>query len=70
MQREYSFKYEGAMGANYQHMAAYFRKFHANFKSKCTRLFKGMNPTIKPDTELVFEGNFESGNLDTVIKIG
>jgi hypothetical protein len=70
MQRSYSFKYEGSMGANYQHMAAYFRKFHSNFKSKNTRIFKGMNPTIKAGSELIFDSNFESGNLDTVVKIG
>lgn len=58
------------MGGNYQHMAAYFRKFHANFKSKNTRIFRGMNPTIKAGDELTFESNFESGNLDTVVKVG
>ena len=70
IQRNYPFKYEGAMGSNYQHMAAYFRKFHANFKSKYTRIFKGMNPTMKSENELTFESNFEGGNLDSVIKIG
>jgi cytosolic carboxypeptidase protein 2/3 len=69
MQRKYPFKHEGAMGANYQHMGPYFRKFHANFKSKTTRIFRGMNPTIKPSTELHFDSNFESGNLDTVIRV-
>ena len=69
MQRNYNFKYEGAMGSNYQHMGAYFRKFHSHFKSKHTRIFKGMNPTIKSGTELFFDSNFEGGNLDTVIKL-
>lgn len=50
-------------------MAAYFRKFHANFKSKHTRIFRGMNPTIKDNTELTFDSNFESGNLDAVIRV-
>lgn len=36
----------GVINSNYLHMAAYFRKFHANFKSKSSRIFKGMNPTI------------------------
>lgn len=31
-------------------MAAYFRKFHSNFKSKSTRIFKGMNPTLPKDS--------------------
>lgn len=69
MERTYSFKYEGSINSNYYHMAAYFRKFHANFKSKNSRIFKGMNPTIKQGTELTFESNFESGNLDAVIKV-
>lgn len=53
-------------------MAAYFRKFHANFKSKksSSRIFSGMNPTIKAGDELIFDSNFESGNLDAVIKVG
>lgn len=53
-------------------MAAYFKKFHANFKPKNTtgRLFKGMNPTIKPSEEICFDSQFESGNLDTAIKVG
>ena len=51
-------------------MAAYFRKFHANFKSKSpARLFKGMNPTIKAGDEIIFDSNFESGNLDAAIKV-
>lgn len=52
-------------------MAAYFRKFHSNFKSKKnnSRLFKGMNPTIKNSEELIFDSSFESGNLDTVVKV-
>jgi hypothetical protein len=54
MPRGYSFKYESSINSNYQHMAAYFRKFHSNFKSKNTRIFKGMNPTIKENTELIF----------------
>ncbi len=70
MIRKYTFKYEGSIGSNYQHMAAFFRKFHSNFKSKNTRIFRGMNPTIKAGTELIFESNFEGGNLDTVIKVG
>lgn len=37
---------KGIVSSNYLHMAAYFRKFHSNFKSKSTRIFKGMNPTI------------------------
>jgi hypothetical protein len=28
-----------------------------------------MNPTIKASEEVIFDGNFESGNLDTVIKV-
>lgn len=50
-------------------MAAYFRKFHANFKSKHSRIFRGMNPTLKDNSELTFDSNFESGNLDAVIKV-
>jgi hypothetical protein len=50
-------------------MAAYFRKFHANFKSKVSRIFKGMNPTIPKNEELIFDSLFESGNLDACIKI-
>ena len=51
-------------------MAAYFRKFHSNFKSQTTgRLFKGMNPTLKPTEEVIFDSNFESGNLDAAIKV-
>jgi hypothetical protein len=52
-------------------MAAYFRKFHSNFKSKKStlRIFSGMNPTIKPNTELIFDSGFESGNLDVAIKV-
>jgi hypothetical protein len=47
MRRHYLFKHEGALSSNYQHMAAYFRKFHSNFKPKHTPPFRGMNPTIK-----------------------
>jgi hypothetical protein len=36
----------GIVNSNYLHLAAYFRKFHSNFKSKSTRIFKGMNPTL------------------------
>lgn len=51
-------------------MAAYFRKFHANFKTKSpVRLFKGMNPTIKAGDEIIFDSHFESGNLDAAIKV-
>jgi len=70
MKHKYRFKYESMVLSNFSQMAAYFRKFHANFKSKkaAGRLFKGMNPTIKAD-ELIFDSNFESGNLDAVIKV-
>lgn len=70
MKHKYRFKYESMVLSNFSQMAAYFRKFHANFKSKkaAGRLFKGMNPTIKTD-ELIFDSNFESGNLDAVIKV-
>ena len=34
------------------------------------RLFKGMNPTLKSSEEIIFNSNFESGNLDAVIKVG
>ena len=71
MRREYPFKHDAATSTNYSHMAAYFRKFHSHFKSKTsTRIFRGMNPTLKADSELVFDSNFESGNLDAVIKVG
>lgn len=69
LNRRYSFKYESSINSNFQHMAAYFRKFHSNFKSKNSRIFKGMNPTIKENSELIFDSNFESGNLDTVVKV-
>lgn len=69
LSRRYSFKYEGSINSNFQHMAAYFRKFHANFKPKHTRIFRGMNPTIREGAELAFDSNFESGNLDAVIKV-
>jgi cytosolic carboxypeptidase protein 2/3 len=70
MARGYSFKYESALNSNYSHMAAYFRKFHANFKQKNSRIFRGMNPTIPAGSELVFDSNFESGNLDAVVRVG
>ncbi len=71
MNHEYRFKHEAIISNNFTHMAAYFRKFHANFKSKNgIRLFKGMNPTIKTGDELLFDSNFESGNLDAAIKVG
>jgi hypothetical protein len=70
MPRSYSFKYESALNSNYSHMAAYFRKFHANFRPKNTRIFKGMNPTLPAGSELIFDSNFESGNLDCVVKVG
>jgi hypothetical protein len=70
MPRAYPFKYEGCANTSYPHMAAYFRKFHSNFKSKNTRIFRGMNPTLRSEEELTFESNFESGNLDAVIKVG
>ena len=52
-------------------MAAYFKKFHSNFKPKnqLPRLFRGMNPTIKVGDEIQFDSAFESGNLDTAIKV-
>lgn len=28
-----------------------------------------MNPTLKPEEELIFESRFESGNLDCVVKV-
>ena len=71
MKHKYRFKYESMVLSNFSQMAAYFRKFHANFKSKkaAGRLFKGMNPTIKTGDELIFDSNFESGNLDAVVKV-
>lgn len=50
MKHCYRFKYEGIANASFNNMAAYFRKFHSNFKSKnqTGRIFKGMNPTLKP----------------------
>ena len=50
MIHEYRFKHEGITNGNFSHMEAYFRKFHSNFKPKgiSGRLFKGMNPTLKP----------------------
>jgi hypothetical protein len=60
MNHEYKFKYEALLSGLFSHMAAYFRKFHANFKSKgpITRIFTGMNPTIKMGEELIFDSNF------------
>lgn len=70
MTHEYRFKHESAISGSFSHMAAYFKKFHSNFKSKNPgRIFKGMNPTIKTGDEVVFDSDFESGNLDTVIKV-
>ena len=70
MNHEYRFKHEGAVSGSFSHMAAYFKKFHANFNCKhSNRIFKGMNPTIKTGDEVVFDSGFESGNLDTVIKV-
>ncbi len=69
MKRNYHLKYESIVATNMIHMSAYFRKFHSNFKSKRTRIFKGMNPTIKAGEELWFDSNFESGNLDTAVKV-
>ena len=71
VKHRYRFKHEGIINGSFSNMAAYFRKFHSNFKSTTTgRLFKGMNPTIKPSEEFVFDSNFESGNLDAAIKVG
>jgi hypothetical protein len=60
MSHDYKFKYESLISGTFAHMAAYFKKFHANFKSKksITRIFNGMNPTIKANTELIFDSNF------------
>ena len=60
MDHEYRYKHEGIINSSFSHMAAYFRKFHANFKSKSAagRLFKGMNPTLKPEEEVIFNSNF------------
>lgn len=34
------------------------------------REFTGMCPTINKNEELIFDSNFESGNLDMVLKTG
>lgn len=47
MKREYVYKYESLINTNFPHLAAYFRKFYTHFKPKCTRIFQGMNPTLK-----------------------
>lgn len=70
MRRDYSYKYEAIINTNFPHLAAYFRKFYGHFKPKHTRPFKGMNPTIKLSDTAVFDGLFESANLDAVIKVG
>lgn len=52
-------------------MAAYFKKFHTNFKSKNSgRIFRGMNPTIKAGDEVSFDSQYESANLDVAILVG
>ena len=33
------------------------------------RAFEGMNPTIAPNSELVFDSQFESANLDCVVRV-
>lgn len=57
------------VNTNFPHLAAYFRKFYSHFKPKHTRPFKGMNPTLKPGESAQFDSFFESGNLDTVVKL-
>ena len=48
MTHEYRFKHDSAVSGSLPNMAAYFKKFHSNFKSKNSkRIFTGMNPTIK-----------------------
>jgi len=58
IKRNYHFKYENVVNSNCSNMAAYFRKFHNNFKAKTSRIFKGMNPTVNLEKELVFDSNF------------
>lgn len=71
MEHEYQFKHEAVIAGSFASMAAYFKKFHANFKSKnSSRIFRGMNPTIKAGEEVIFDSSFESGNLDAAIKVG
>lgn len=71
MKHDYRFKHDSIINGNFVNMAAYFKKFHSNFKPKnqLPRLFRGMNPTIKVGDEIQFDSAFESGNLDTAIKV-
>jgi hypothetical protein len=39
-------------------------------REESEREFTGMNPKIDLQNELIFDSNFESGNLDLVIKTG
>ena len=46
MDHYYKFKDECLIKESNSHMAAYFRKFHSNFKSKNVRKFQGMYPAL------------------------
>ena len=58
------------MNTHFPHLAAYFRKFYQHFKPRHARPFQGANPALKGPPELLFDSNFESGNLDAAVQVG
>ena len=60
----YQFKFASMLFSKYQNISKYM---------KCedigNRYFKGMNPILINEDVLKFDSQFESGNLDTVIKV-
>lgn len=63
--QNYKFKY--AHVEREAHMIACFKGLHQTFKSARTQPFTGMNPSL-PDHRLLFDSNFECGNLDLAVR--
>ena len=61
----YPFKFASMLFSKYQNISKYMKSEDIG----SNRCFKGMNPTLVDEEVLQFDSQFESGNLDTVLKV-
>lgn len=65
--KNYKYKFRHLLTTDYSHLKPFFRKFYSEFEPECKLPFHGMNPKINSNVQ--FEGRFESGNLDYVVRV-